>query len=34
MDSIWFEIKDKCGPTEFVGYETLEIESVVDCISS
>ena len=32
MDSIWFEIKDKCGPTEFVGYETLEIESVVDCI--
>ena len=32
MDNIWFEIKDKCGPTEFVGYETLEIESVVDCI--
>jgi alanyl-tRNA synthetase len=32
MDNVWFEIKDKFGPTEFIGYETLETESVVDCI--
>jgi alanyl-tRNA synthetase len=32
MDNVWFEIKDKFGPTEFIGYETLETDSVVDCI--
>ena len=29
IDEIWFGIKDKLGPTEFLGYETNQAEGVV-----
>ena len=29
VDEIWFGIKDKLGPTEFLGYETNQAEGVV-----
>ena len=29
VDQIWFGIKDKIGPTEFLGYETNQAEGVV-----
>ena len=29
VDQIWFGIKDKIGPTEFLGYETNQAEAVV-----
>ena len=29
VDQIWFGIKDKIGPTEFLGYETNQAESVI-----
>ena len=29
IDEIWFDIKDKLGPTEFLGYETNQAEGVV-----
>ncbi len=29
VDDIWFGIKDKIGPTEFLGYETNQAEGVV-----
>ena len=28
-ETIWFSIKDKIGPTEFLGYETNQSEGVV-----
>ena len=32
VDDIWFGIKDKLGPTEFLGYETNQAEAVVQSI--
>ena len=29
IDDIWFKIKDKIGPTEFLGYETNQAEGVI-----
>ncbi len=29
VDDIWFAIKDKLGPTEFLGYETDQAEGVI-----
>ena len=29
IDDIWFAIKDKLGPTEFLGYETDQAEGVI-----
>ena len=29
VDKIWFEIKDKLGPTEFLGYETNQAEGII-----
>ncbi len=29
VDEIWFGIKDKLGPTEFLGYETNQVEAVI-----
>jgi len=29
IDDIWFGIKDKLGPTEFLGYETNQAEGVI-----
>ncbi len=29
VDEIWFSIKDKLGPTEFLGYETNQAEGVI-----
>ena len=29
VDEIWFGIKDKLGPTEFLGYETNQAEGIV-----
>jgi len=29
VDEIWFEIKDRLGPTDFLGYETNKAEGVV-----
>ncbi len=29
VDEIWFEIKDRLGPTDFLGYETNKAEAVV-----
>ena len=29
VNKIWFEIKDRLGPTEFLGYETNQAEGVV-----
>ncbi len=29
VDEIWFGIKDKLGPTEFLGYETNQAEGVI-----
>ena len=29
VDHIWFAIKDKLGPTEFLGYETGQAEGVI-----
>ena len=29
MENIWFGIKDKLGPTEFLGYETTKAEGLV-----
>ena len=29
VDHIWFAIKDKLGPTEFLGYETVQAEGVI-----
>ena len=28
-EAIWFSIKDKTGPTEFLGYESNQSEGVV-----
>ncbi len=32
VDDIWFGIKDKLGPTEFLGYETNQAEGVVQTL--
>ena len=32
VDDIWFVIKDKLGPTEFLGYETNQAEGVVQTL--
>ena len=32
VDDIWFGIKDKLGPTEFLGYETNQAEAIVQSI--
>ena len=32
VDDIWFGIKDKLGPTEFLGYETNQAEAVVQSL--
>ncbi len=32
IDDIWFGIKDKLGPTEFLGYETNQAEGVVQTL--
>ncbi len=32
VDDIWFAIKDKLGPTEFLGYETNQAEGVIQSI--
>ncbi len=32
VDEIWFNIKDKIGPTEFLGYETDTAEGVIESI--
>ncbi len=32
VDDIWFRIKDKLGPTEFLGYETNQAEGVVQTL--
>ena len=29
VDEIWFRIKDKLGPTEFLGYETNQAEGII-----
>ncbi len=29
VEGIWFEIKDKLGPTEFLGYETNQAEAII-----
>ena len=29
VDDIWFSIKDKLGPTEFLGYETDQAEGII-----
>ena len=29
VDEIWFGIKDKLGPTEFLGYETNQAEGII-----
>jgi alanyl-tRNA synthetase len=31
-EAIWFAIRDKCGATEFLGYETQEAEGVVTAV--
>ena len=28
-EAIWFSIKDKAGPTEFLGYESNQSEGIV-----
>ena len=33
VDDIWFGIKDKLGPTEFLGYETNQAEAIVQSLS-
>ncbi len=32
VDDIWFGIKDKLGPTEFLGYETNQAEGVIQTL--
>ena len=32
VDDIWFLIKDKLGPTEFLGYETNQAEGVIQSL--
>ncbi len=32
VDDIWFSIKDKLGPTEFLGYETDQAEGVIQTL--
>ena len=32
VDNIWFAIKDKLGPTEFLGYETDQAEGVIQSL--
>ena len=32
VDHIWFAIKDKLGPTEFLGYETGQAEGVIKSV--
>jgi len=32
VEDIWFGIRDKLGPTEFLGYETNQAEGVVVCL--
>ena len=29
VDEIWFDIKDKVGATEFLGYEKIQSEGVI-----
>ncbi len=31
-DKIWFEVKEKAGATDFLGYETLQSEAIVTAI--
>ena len=32
VDDIWFEIKDKLGASEFLGYETNQAEAIVQSL--
>jgi alanyl-tRNA synthetase len=32
IDQIWFEIKDRLGATDFLGYETNKAEGVIICL--